>query len=85
MLEREARALPWACAVVVVAAVPTAALLSTLHRLQRAGRRVALVLVGQKAAAMPSNGLLVYHVSDQVYWRELESLRVGLPRRRGTS
>ncbi|MDP3062772.1 MAG: hypothetical protein Q8O40_06125, partial [Chloroflexota bacterium] len=62
------------------------------HRLQRTGRRVALILVGQSAAAVPSNGLLVYHVSDQVYWRELESLRVGQPpartggqpRRRGT-
>ncbi|MDP3062579.1 MAG: DUF58 domain-containing protein [Chloroflexota bacterium] len=92
LLEREARALPWASAIVVVAAAPTAPLLGSLHRLQRAGRRVALVLVGQSAAAVPSNGLLVYHVSDQVYWRELESLRVGQPpartggqpRRRGT-
>ena len=46
VLTTEGRSLPWTASILVVTAVPTARLLGTLRRFKRAGRRVALALVG---------------------------------------
>jgi len=76
LLNREVRRLPWGSTLAAVTAVPTGPLLTTLQRFRRAGRRVALISVGQQAARSRTDGLPVYHVSDQVYWRELASLQL---------
>ena len=75
LLIREGRSLPWRTTLVVVTAMPTSYLLSSLDRLRRAGRRTALVLVGEQAAGPVPGGLPVYRVSDQAYWREVESVQ----------
>ena len=76
LLNREARSLPWGTTLTVVTAMPNEQVLATLSRFQRAGRRVALIVVGEETTEFNAGGLTVYHVSDQVYWRELEALRL---------
>lgn len=76
LLNNEARSLPWDTTLVVVTAVANEPLLAAVNRFRRAGRRVALILVGGDATRFSLEGLPVYHVSDQVYWREMESLRL---------
>ncbi len=76
MLDREARSLPWDSTMVVISASPQRSSMATLHRYRRAGRRVALILIGERAGRIQPKGIPVYHVSDQVYWREVESLRL---------
>ncbi|MBI2918365.1 MAG: DUF58 domain-containing protein [Chloroflexi bacterium] len=76
ILGREARGLPWAATVAVVTSVPTENLLAALIRLRRAGRRVALIVVGGDGTPAGLDGLPVYRVSDQVYRRELASVRL---------
>lgn len=69
----ESRNLPWGSTLVLITAVPTETLLATLLRMKRAGRRVALVIVG--GSEMPNlGGLPVYRISDDVPWREVETL-----------
>lgn len=77
LLNREGHSLPWGATLTVVTAIPTEPLLASLNRFRRAGRRLALILIGGKARHFRLDGLPTYHVSDQVYWRELESVRVG--------
>ncbi|MDE2803169.1 MAG: DUF58 domain-containing protein, partial [Chloroflexota bacterium] len=56
MLSTEGRSIPWTASILVVTAVPTPQLIGTLRRFTRAGRRVALALVGDGAgAAIPSD------------------------------
>jgi uncharacterized protein (DUF58 family) len=69
----ESRNLPWGSTLVLITAAPTETLMATLVRMQRAGRRVALVIVG--GPKMPNlGGLPVYHISGDVPWREVETL-----------
>ena len=76
VLSREGAALPWSATIAAVTAFPSEALLATLARFRRAGRRVVLVAVGGETPSTAADGLQVYHVSDAVYWRELASLPV---------
>ena len=56
VLATEGRNIPWTASILVVTAVPTPALLATLRRFKRAGRRVAIALVGpESGAAIPSD------------------------------
>jgi uncharacterized protein (DUF58 family) len=76
LLIREARQLPWESTIVLITAVPTIELITSLKRFKRAGRRVALVLIGP--VSLPGNleGIQVYHVSEEVYRKNAESLRL---------
>jgi uncharacterized protein (DUF58 family) len=80
LLSREGQSLPWGATMVVVTALPGEPLLASLNRFRRAGRRVALILVGGQPSRFNLDGLPMYNVSDQVYWRELSSLRLSQPR-----
>jgi len=73
----EGRNLSWGSSLVVISAAPTDALLATLLNMKRAGRRVALVIVGDAALSINAESLDVYHVGEDVAWRELESLHIG--------
>jgi uncharacterized protein (DUF58 family) len=75
VLIRQGRSLPWRTTLAVVTAAPTDALMASFSRLRRVGRRVVLIVIGEKNTSISMNGLPVYHVSDQVYWRELESVQ----------
>ena len=56
MLSLEGRSIPWTASILVVTAVPTPQLIDALRRFARAGRRVALALVGPADAdAVPAD------------------------------
>jgi hypothetical protein len=48
-------------------------MLATLFRMKRAGRRVALVLIGGPEMS-GLDGLHTYRIADDVPWREVETL-----------
>ncbi len=70
----ESRNLPWGSTILMIAAVPSEALLASLLSIKRAGRSVALVQVGGAEAPPSRGGLVTYRVADDVDWREMESL-----------
>jgi uncharacterized protein (DUF58 family) len=76
LIVNEGRNLHWGSTLVVISAAPTDSLLSTLLKMKRAGRRVALVQVGGAEPLISKDGLAVYHIRDDVIWSELESLSV---------
>lgn len=76
LLNREARNIHGFATLAVITAEPSEQLLASLLRFRRAGRRVVLVTVGGQPGGSSPGGLPQYHVSDQVYWRELESVRL---------
>ncbi|MDP2918758.1 MAG: DUF58 domain-containing protein [Dehalococcoidia bacterium] len=70
---REGTSLPWGSTLVVISAAPTEGLITALQSVRRAGRVVALILVGSETP--PSrNSLSVYRVSDGIPWNDLKSL-----------
>ena len=75
LLDREARGLSWDATLVVITAVPDEPLLASIHRYRRAGRRVALIVIGGEPPSRDGR-LPTYHVSDEVPWRDLESIRL---------
>jgi len=74
---REGRNLPWGSTLVVISAVPTEALLSSLVRMKRAGRSVALIQVGGPELSIKKDGLNIYRVPDDIVWRDLKTLSIG--------
>jgi uncharacterized protein (DUF58 family) len=72
----EGRNFFWGSTLVVISAMPTDALLTTLLNMKRAGRKVALVKVGNAGPSISTDGLAVYHVREDIAWRELESVHV---------
>ncbi|MBI4339985.1 MAG: DUF58 domain-containing protein [Chloroflexi bacterium] len=72
MVSERSRSLPWGTTIVVVAAVIDEATYTTLLRLRRAGRAVALVKVGSGGGAPAVAGIPVFTVSDAVDWQKLE-------------
>lgn len=76
LMQREAGALPWASTLVVVTAVPTEALLGTLLGFRRAGRPVALVVVGGEKPTSDLGGMPLYHIPAETPWETVESIAV---------
>ena len=74
VLQREGAALPWASTLVVVTAVPTEGLLGTLLSYRRAGRPVALVVVGGEKPSVQMAGLPLYYVPAEIPWEKVESI-----------
>lgn len=76
LAQQEGRNLPWGSTMVVISTWPTDILFSTLVNIKRAGRRVALILVGGTGPSISKDGLTVYHIRDDVVWRDLETVRM---------
>ena len=76
LVQNESRNLAWGSTMVVISAMPTDALLSNLIKMKRSGRRVALIAVGGSEPSISKDGLTVYHIREEVAWRELETLSV---------
>jgi len=74
LVQRESRSLPWGSTIVVISAMPTDTLFSTLVKMKRAGRSVALIVVGGSEPSISKDDLTVYHIRDDVAWRELEMI-----------
>ncbi len=74
LVAQESRNLHWGSTMVVVTAVPTETLLAALLRMKRAGRKVVLISVGGPEPPLNMDGLVMYHVPDNVPWQRLETL-----------
>jgi uncharacterized protein (DUF58 family) len=71
---REGPNLPWGSTVVVISAAPTEGLISSLQKVRRAGRFVALVVVGGEEIPAGRDSLSVYRITDDVPWQDLKGL-----------
>ncbi len=74
-LFKESPSLPWGATLVVVTAIVTPPLLSTLKQLQEAGRRIVLVSLAAEAPP-PLAGVLVHHLPSRhaPHYDEISSL-----------
>lgn len=79
-IDQSARALAWDATICVVTAVPSEDLMVSLRHFHQVGRRVCLVLIGNQTAGFRAPGFTTYHVSDEVYWQELDSVSLGAAR-----
>ncbi|MFC1864636.1 DUF58 domain-containing protein [Chloroflexota bacterium] len=70
----EGRNLPWGSTLVLISAMPTDNIFSTLLKLKKAGRKVVLILVGGSVPSKSKDGLTVYHIRDDVMRHEPEML-----------
>jgi uncharacterized protein (DUF58 family) len=75
-LQREARNLPWGATIVAISGVMSEALAAILARLRRAGRGVALVLVGDDHERPALPGIPTWLVRGERNWRECETLEL---------
>ncbi len=62
LMQRESPRLPWAATLVLVTAVLTDEMLATLMRLREAGRRIALLYLGEDLPAAPLPPVVFYHL-----------------------
>ena len=76
LVQLQGKTLPWNTTLMVITAVPTPALLSTLAQFYRAGRKTALVLVGRQASAFALRGLPTFRVDDGTAWRAVQSISI---------
>ncbi len=74
LVMEQSRVLPWDTTIVVVAAIPDEATLSTLTRLRRAGRDVVLVHIGGERTASGELGSKRLTVADTMDWESLENI-----------
>ena len=75
-LLREMRTLAWGATALVVSGVLTEELAGTLLRLRRAGRSVALVLIGDDHTRPVLPGVPVFLVHGEREWRDLEAVEL---------
>jgi uncharacterized protein (DUF58 family) len=76
LVQQEGYRLPWVSTMVVVTAAPTATLISILAGFRRAGRQVALIVVGGERITYSPDGLTVYHIPAEVPWEKVESIGI---------
>jgi uncharacterized protein (DUF58 family) len=74
LIQNESRNLAWGSTIVAITAMPTNDLLSTLYSMKRGGRKVVLITVGGKTPPLTDNNMTVFHVSDAVSWRNIDSV-----------
>jgi uncharacterized protein (DUF58 family) len=74
LVQRESRNLPWGSTVVVISAMPESAILSALVEMKRTGRSVVLIVIGGPEPSINKESLTVYHIPEEVAWRELEMI-----------
>lgn len=74
LVAQEAGKLPWVSTLAVITAVPTPDLISELEAFHRAGRPVALILVGSNKPTFSMDGLLTYHVPAEIAWEKVDTV-----------
>lgn len=74
LIQERSRSLPWGTTLLVVAAVPDEATLTTLGRLRRAGWAVGLVHIGGADASPNASGIPRYIVPGGEAWRTLKEI-----------
>ncbi len=76
LMLKEAKNLPWGSTIVAISSTVTDSLISSLIQIKKAGRRVALIIVGSSETRISKDGLTIYRVNDELPWSEMESLTV---------
>jgi uncharacterized protein (DUF58 family) len=76
LVQNESRNFAWGSTMVVITAMPSDALYSTLLNIKRGGRKVALIVVGGSEPSIIKDGLTVYYIREDIAWRELELLSI---------
>jgi len=76
LVSKEARQLGWETTMVIITAVLTDELIATIKYFQKVGRRICLILIGKRARVVRLEGVTVYHVTEEVYQKQVESLQL---------
>jgi len=76
LVRNESQNLAWGSTMVVITAMPTDALLSTLFNMRKGGRRVVLILIGGTRTAVSGESLTVYNIREDIPWRDMETLPI---------
>ncbi len=76
LVQNESQNLNWGSTMVVISAMPTDDLLSTLRRIKRGGRNVVLMVIGGSQPSISRDGLTVYHIREDIPWHELETVSI---------
>ena len=66
LIRRESTNVPWAATMIVVTAVVNESLVVTLNQLKRAGRRIALVSLGEEPPPKTLGNIVAYHIPSTV-------------------
>ena len=74
LVRQEGGGLPFVSTIVAVTAVPTPALVSALETFHRAGRPVALIVIGNGDPAFSPDGLATYNVPATIAWEKVDSM-----------
>lgn len=77
LINREARQISWETTLVLITAVLTEETAAVLEHFRKAGRRIVLVLIGEKTPSFRVEGITVYRVSDEVYRKQVADLSLG--------
>jgi uncharacterized protein (DUF58 family) len=76
LISREARQISWESTLVLITAVLTDETVAVLQNFRKAGRRIALVLIGAESRAVSLEGITVYRVTEEVYRKQEAELRL---------
>ena len=74
LIQNESRNLAWGSTILLITAVVTDELLSTLYAMKRGGRKVVLVTIGESTSLSTATDITTYHVSDDISWRDIETI-----------
>jgi uncharacterized protein (DUF58 family) len=70
LIRQEARQISWQTTLVVITAVLTDETATVLEHFRKAGRRIALVLIGTESSDAGLEGITIYRVSEEVYRKQ---------------
>ncbi len=76
LVRQEGGNLPFVSTLVAVTAVPTPDLVAALGTLQRAGRPVAMVIVGGERPEFSLDGLTIYYVPAEIPWDKVDTVDI---------
>ena len=76
LVQSESQNFVWGSTMVVITAMPSDILYSNLLKMRRGGRKVVLIVVGGTESSIIKDSLTIYHVREDIAWRELEMLSI---------
>jgi uncharacterized protein (DUF58 family) len=76
LISRESRQISWETTLVLITAVLTDEIAAILEHFRQAGRRVVLVLIGEKTPDFRLEGITVYRVSADIYRKQLANFNL---------
>jgi uncharacterized protein (DUF58 family) len=74
IVRQEGGNLPWVSTLVAVTAVPTPELVGALETFHRAGRPVALIVIGDNIPTFSMGGMIAYSIPATVPWEDVDGM-----------